>query len=38
LPFFAWRDVVRRAQATSMALLGFGPHESAYRVVASGST
>lgn len=37
LRLFAWQDVVRRGQATSMALLGFGPHESAYRVVSSGS-
>jgi polyhydroxyalkanoate synthase subunit PhaC len=37
LPFFAWRDVARRAQAKSMALLGFSPHESPYCVVASRS-
>ncbi|HTJ91431.1 MAG TPA: alpha/beta fold hydrolase, partial [Acidocella sp.] len=37
MPFFTWGDVMRRAQAESLALLGFSAHESAYRVVASRS-
>lgn len=33
---FGMADAARRMQAASLSLLGFGPQESAYRIVASG--
>lgn len=35
VPLFAVADIVRRAQGAALELLGFGPSESSYRVVAS---
>lgn len=36
LPFFETADTIRRAQGEYLGLLGFGPEEADYRVVASG--